>query len=117
MANIDGLPVNSAVTHAEFMSRTEDTGTIAKISLQDQDVASGDSISNVQKAINKAFEGVGTTGESDTTINDYSSNNYIVDGDNRKEAIEKLDAQLGTTQAQLTALDAINSQDVSLGTI
>lgn len=27
MANIDGLPVNSAVTHAEFMSRTQDTST------------------------------------------------------------------------------------------
>jgi len=117
MANIDGLPVNSAVTHAEFMSRTQDTSTVSKIGLLDPDVASGASISNVQKAINKAFEGVGTTGESDTAINDYASNNYILDGDDRKEAIEKLDAQLGTTQAQLTALDAINSQDVSLGAI
>jgi len=117
MANIDGLPVNSAVTHAEFMSRTQDTSIVSKIGLLDPDVASGASISNVQKAINKAFEGVGTTGESDTAINDYASNNYILDGDDRKEAIEKLDAQLGTTQAQLTALDAINSQDVSLGAI
>lgn len=32
MANINGLPVNSAVTHAEFMSRTEDTSTTGIVS-------------------------------------------------------------------------------------
>ena len=34
MANIDGLPVNSAVTHAEFMSRTEDTSTTGSVNFQ-----------------------------------------------------------------------------------
>ena len=34
MANIDGLPVNSAVTHAEFMSRTEDTSTTGAVNFQ-----------------------------------------------------------------------------------
>jgi hypothetical protein len=31
MANIDGLPVNSAVTHAEFISRTEDSSTTGNV--------------------------------------------------------------------------------------
>lgn len=34
MANINGLPVNSAVTHAEFMSRTEDTSTTGAVNFQ-----------------------------------------------------------------------------------
>lgn len=34
MANINGLPVNSAVTHAEFMSRTEDTSTTGSVNFQ-----------------------------------------------------------------------------------
>ena len=34
MANIDGLPVNSAVTHAEFMSRTGDTSTTGSVNFQ-----------------------------------------------------------------------------------
>lgn len=34
MANINGLPVNSAVTHAEFMSRTEDTSTTGLVNFQ-----------------------------------------------------------------------------------
>ena len=34
MANIDGLPVNSAVTHAEFMARTEDTSTTGLVNFQ-----------------------------------------------------------------------------------
>lgn len=117
MANIDGLPVNSAVTHAEFMSRTQDTSTVSKISLLDPDVASGDSISNVQKAINKSFEGVGAIDENDSTINDYPSTNYIDNGDDRKVAVAKLDDQLFMTQTQLDDLDILNSQDVALGAI
>lgn len=34
MANIDGLPVNSAVTHAEFVARTEDTSTTGLVNFQ-----------------------------------------------------------------------------------
>ena len=113
----NGQPVNQAVTNAAFLSRTTDSDTIAKVGLKNTDVVSGANIDNAQRAINKAFEGIGTTGETDTTINDYSSNNYILDGDNRKVAIQKLDTQLFATQSQLSALDAINSQDVTAAAI
>jgi len=118
MANINGLPVNSAVVHAEFMSRTEDTSTVAKISLNNtSDVNSGATIANVQRAINKAFESVGINNEADTGVNTYNTNNFITDGESKKEAIEALDAQLGLTQTQLNNLEAGNTQDVTLASI
>jgi len=118
MANINGLPVNSAVVHAEFMSRTEDTSTVAKISLNNtSDVNSGATIANVQRAINKAFESVGINNEADAGVNTYNTNNFITDGESKKEAIEALDAQLGLTQTQLNNLEAGNTQDVTLASI
>ncbi len=118
MANINGLPVNSAVVHAEFMSRTEDTSTVAKISLNNtSDVNSGATIANVQRAINKAFEAVGINNEADTGVNTYNTNNFITNGDSKKEAIEALDLQLGLTQTQLDNIDSGNTQDVTLASI
>lgn len=99
------------------MSRLSNTSTVGKVGLSNTDLDSGAFISNTQKAINTVFEAVGLTDESDPTLNDYDSNNYITDGDSRKVAIEKLDAQLGTTQTQLDAVDAANSQDVSVGAV
>lgn len=114
----NGQPVNAAVTNAAFVSKLVDSDTVGKVGLKNTDGAnSGDFIDNAQAAINKAFEGVGATGETDTTINNYSSANYISNGDNRKVAIGKLDTQLLATQTQLAALDAINSQDVTVGAI
>lgn len=105
-------PLSSANTNAAFVSKIVDSTSVAKLTLNKP--AEGAQVTSVQAAINKAFEGIGTTGEADTTINNYSSNNYIVDGDSRKVAIEKLDTQLGTTQTQLDAVDAANSQDITL---
>ena len=118
MANVNGLPVNSAVTHAEFMSRTEDTSTVAKVSLNNtSDPNSGAVIANVQRAINKAFESVGINSESDTGVNTYNPNNFITNGESKKEAIEALDTQLGLTQTQLDNLVSANTQDVTLAPI
>lgn len=118
MANINGLPVNSAVVHAEFMSRTEDTSTVAKISLNNtSDVNSGATIANLQRAINKVFEAVGINNEADTGVNTYNTNNFITNGDSKKEAIEDLDLQLGLTQTQLDNIDSGNTQDVTLASI
>jgi hypothetical protein len=109
MAVVNGQIANQTTFNNAFMSRTAaTTQTVAKVALENAD--SGDSgaiIANAQKAINKVFEGVGSTGESDTTINDYSSNEYITDGDNRKVAIGKLDAQLKLTQDDLDDAEGI----------
>lgn len=108
-------PLSSANTNAAFVSKIVDSTSVAKLTLNKP--SEGTQVTSVQAAINKAFEGVGTTGEADTSINNYSSNNYIVDGDSRKVAIEKLDTQLKTTQDQLSALDLINSEDLTLANV
>lgn len=113
MAVQNGQPVNAQVTNAAFVSRTQDSSTIGKVGLSNSDPVSGDPVANTQRAINKAFEGIGSTGEVDSAINDYDSNNFIDNGDDRKVAIEKIDTQLFDTQTQLDALDTLNSRDVT----
>jgi len=104
MSVVNGQIANQTTFNNAFMSRTAaTTQTIAQVALENAEVESGANIANAQRAINKAFEGVGATGEADNTINDYANNNYILDGDNRKVAIEKLDAQLFQTQTDLDA--------------
>lgn len=101
------------------MSRLTDSDTVAKVGLKNtSDVDSGAIINNTQRAINKALDTVGATSESDATAKDYSSNNYITDGDNRKVAIEKLDTQLFTTQTDLDTAEAeIAGHEARLDTI
>lgn len=102
MSVINGQLANQTTFNNAFMSRTAaTTSTVAKMALSNTDLESGAVIVNTQRAINKLFEGVGATGEADTTVNDYANNNYIADGDSRKVAIEKLDAQLKATQDDL----------------
>lgn len=102
----DGQPVNAAVTNSAFMSRTTDTSTVGKVTLNNtSDPNSGAQVTNAQRAINKAFEGLGCTGEADTTVNTYASTNYVTNGNDRKEAIEALDTQLFSTQTDLDAAE------------
>lgn len=117
MAVVNGQLANQTTFNNAFMSRTSaTTQTVAKVALQNPD--SGDSgpfITNTQKAINKAFEGVGAVSESDATINDYSSNNYVNNGDNRKIAVGKLDTQLKSTQDDLDTAEvtiAVHDSDI-----
>lgn len=102
MSVVNGQIANQTTFNNAFMSRTAaTTQTIAQVQLENTEVESGPFVANVQRAVNKAFEGVGATGEADTTVNDYSSNNYIANGDNRKVAVGKLDTQLKQTQDDL----------------
>jgi hypothetical protein len=109
MSVVNGQIADQNTFNTAFMSRTApNTSTIAKVGLLDPDQPeSGLPINNAQKAINKAFEGVGATGENDATINDYANQNYIQNGDNRKVAVEKLDAQLAQTQSEIDAAEVI----------
>lgn len=75
---------------------------------------SGTTITDTQAVINKALDAVGTT-EADATPNNYSSANFVTNGDNRKVAIGKLDTQLKTTNDNVNAAIASNtSQDTRL---
>jgi hypothetical protein len=91
MAVENGNPVNATYTNSRLSSKTADNTLIGIQGLANGNPVSGAPIVNVQRAINETFDTVGMTGEGDVTANDYSSNNVIVDGDNRKEAIGKLD--------------------------
>ena len=98
MSISDGQNVNASVTNAAFMSRLVDTSTIGVVGLSN--VTNGDSgagVTNLQRAINETFDAVGMTGEGDATRNDYSSNNVVTDGDDRKVAIGKLDGEFDTS--------------------
>lgn len=104
---LNGMIANQTTFNTGFVSRTAAaTSTAAILSLLNTAIASGASVNNVQALLNKIIEGLGTTGELDAAINDYASNNYVVDGQSRKEAIETLDAQLGDTQADLDIAEA-----------
>ncbi|HEY9705636.1 MAG TPA: hypothetical protein V6C58_24570 [Allocoleopsis sp.] len=99
----NGQNVNAAVTNAAFVSKTTDSTSTAKLTLNK--ASEGAQVESVQKAVNKIYEGLGTTGQDDATINDYANSNFIADGDSRKVAIEKLDAQAAAQQAEVTAID------------
>lgn len=107
MSVVNGQVANQTTFNAAFMSRIAvSTSTLAIVQLLNTDIASGPTVLNVQALLNKLIEGVGTSGIGDTNINNYANNNYIVDGDSRKVAIEKLDAQLFTTQTDLDTAEA-----------
>jgi hypothetical protein len=104
---LNGMIANQTTFNTAFVSRTAAaTSTAAIVSLINTAIASGASVNNVQALLNKLIEGIGTTGELDTAINDYASNNYVADGESRKEAIEALDVQLFSTQSDLEAAEA-----------
>lgn len=92
MANIDGLPVNSAVTHAEFMSRTEDTSTTGKVDFNnttDSTAPTDGSIHTagglgVEKSLNVGLN-ASVSGElivgGETTLNDTLNASNIIAAD------------------------------------
>lgn len=98
MSVLNGQLANQTTFNNAFMSRTAaTTSTVAIVALNNGVVASGPAISNTQEAINETFDAVGMTGVNDTTRNNYSSNEIVSNGDNRKEAIEKLDAEFNNS--------------------
>ena len=112
MSVANGQPVNASVTNAAFVSKTTDSTVVSKVTLDKS--GSGTTITDAQAVINKALDAVGTT-EADATPNNYSSANFVTNGDNRKVAIGKLDTQLKTTNDNVNSAIASNtSQDTRL---
>lgn len=97
MSISDGVAATGANFNAAFLSRTQNSSTVGVIDLNNTaDPNSGAQVSNAQRAINETFDAVGMTGIGDAARNNYSSNNYITDGQDRKAAIGALDAALAT---------------------
>jgi hypothetical protein len=84
------------------MSRTSNTSTTGVVDLNNTtDVNSGAQVTNAQRAINELFDADGTSGIGDANRKEYSSNNYVVDGDSRKQAIQRLDLAAGALAAEV----------------
>lgn len=114
----NGQQANESTFDGAYMFSNGDTGTVGKVALNNNDPVSGPAIANTQRMQNEINDTVGITGEGDLTRKEYSSNNYVADGDSRKTAIEKLDLQLGQTQSDLDAAEvSIADHESRLDTI
>lgn len=120
MANINGLPVNSAVTHAEFMSRTEDTSTTGIVNFQNTTESSDPTTGAIKTAGGMGVEkslnvGLGATvgGElivtGETTLNDTLNAANIV-------AVDISGSQVDAPIGNITTVNAttVNTADLNL---
>lgn len=127
MSVVNGQIANDTTFNTSFLSRlAPSSSTVSIISLLNNTAPSGAVVNNAQALLNKLIEGVGTTGEGDTAINNYGAPNYVVNGQHRKDAIIALDTQLKSTQddldlaeADITGLDtrinSLESLSMSIG--
>jgi hypothetical protein len=115
MSVTNGQPADQNTFNAAFLSRTSNTSTTGVVALNNvSDPNSGATISNVQRGINEIFDTVGITGIGDATAKTYSSTTTIANGDSRKVAIGKLDAQVGAnTTALADVVTLTTTQTVS----
>ena len=102
-------PAESALVNSAFLGRTSDDTATGVISLDNiTDPNSGDTINNTQQYINEIADAVGVNGEGDATRKDYSSNNFVSNGEDHKEAIGVLDESLQAV------LDQVNEGEIRL---
>jgi hypothetical protein len=116
----NGQPGSQTTFNDAFLSRTTDSDTVAKVGLKNiSDPNSGAVINNAQRLINEVADSDGTVGEGDSTRKDYSSNNYVANGDSRKIAIGKLDTALSDVDAETVAIRTLTGTaagETDLGT-
>lgn len=111
----DGQFANETTFNDAFMARNGDTDTTGKVGLLNTDVDSGPSVTNPQKYLNHLGDVVGATQDGGAADLEYASNNYIIDGDSRKEAIEVLDVALADVQDQIDVHETrLDAHDVTL---
>lgn len=100
MTLVNGQLANQGTFNNAFVSRTTDTSTQGKVTLEN---AGSNTINDIQLYTNEIAESLGVTGEGDPLKDDYSSNNYVTDGTSRKVAIGALDTSLKTVDDDLQA--------------
>jgi hypothetical protein len=88
---VDGQAVSAAITNPAYIFKNEDDEMPKKLSLTNEEPESGASIVNLQRAVNQALAVVGSDGEDDAAANVYATEHRLIDGLNRKEALEALD--------------------------
>jgi hypothetical protein len=114
MSVSNGQRADQTTFNNAFLSKVVGGETVGVIDLNNTtDPNSGAQVPNTQRAVNELYEAVGSS-YADGNRNQYSSNNYVVDGDSRKAAIERLDTQM--LVASTNAIDAL-AEGVSLRTL
>lgn len=84
--------LSSQQANDTFLLKTEDDIITGILSLQ-QGVDVNRHVSDLQEYLFTIADVIGIVGEADPNAKIYANTNYIANGDNRKVAIEKLDAQ------------------------
>ena len=93
MAKIEfGEDLVSAKANAVYLLKSEDDTIVGILSLENG-VDVNKYVSNLQEYLREIATTDGIVGEGDPNRLIYANENYIANGDNRKVAIEKLDAQ------------------------
>lgn len=93
MAKINfGEDLSSSKANSVYLLKSEDDTIVAILSLENG-VDVNKYVSNVQEYFSEIADTVGIAGEGDPNAKVYANENYIANNDNRKVAIEKLDAQ------------------------
>lgn len=127
MANIDGLPVNSAVTHAEFLSRTENTSAIGLVDFNnttDSTLPTNGSVHvaggvGIEKTLNVGLD-TNVSGElivaGETTLNDtLNAAGVLASGDIVTSA--NVGAAQVNASANITSLTSLNAPTVNTSTL
>jgi len=96
MSVSNGQPANQTTFNTALMSRTNDTNTVGKVDLEE---SSTTDLIDVQRVINEELDANGVANQAATDANAkvYSSTNVVANGDDRKVAIGKLDAEFDTS--------------------
>lgn len=115
MSVTNGQPATQTTFNNAFGSKTSDNTLSGVQTLANTLPASGDQIDNAQRYINEIADADGTLGEGDTARKTYSSDNVVADGDSRKVAIGKLDAQFDPDPVTGHTHDGIDSPLIPSG--
>jgi len=109
--------LSSVQANAVYLLKTEDDIITGILSLQNG-VDVNKHLTNLQEHIYTIGEIIGIVGEGDPNALIYANENYIANGDNRKVAIEKLDAQVKINADGIASnLAAIISNDGDIADI
>jgi hypothetical protein len=98
--------LSSSVANATFLDKTIDDLKKGKLGLYKVTSSETGAIQDVQVYINEIADASGVSGEGDASRKTYSSNNYVSNGDDRKAAIGKLDAQAKVNSDNISSLSS-----------
>lgn len=99
-----GSKLSSAVANATFLDKTINDVKKGILGIYKISLAEPTAITDIQQYIADIADSLGVSGESDANRDNYSSNEYILDGDDRKVAIGKLDARMKVNSDAITAV-------------